>query len=82
MNRGGTPPTNRPTGWVYLTSNCTIRWQRGDREAYILPGKESGSWSMEGLLDKIPVSPTGWTDLAEIKLLGENRTRTKPAAAR
>ncbi|MGH8544656.1 MAG: hypothetical protein ACREX3_13730 [Gammaproteobacteria bacterium] len=70
-------PTNRPTGWVYLTSDCTIRWQRGDRAAYVFQGRKVGSWSIEGLLGKIPVSPAGWADLAEIKLIGEKWVHTK-----
>jgi hypothetical protein len=45
MSRGGASPT----GWVYLRSaNCTIRWQRGDKVAYIFEGKQTGANSDEG----------------------------------
>lgn len=62
---------NRPTGWVYMNTDCTIRWRRGDREAYALRGNTVGSWTMEGLLGKVPVSPSGWADLAEVLLIGQ-----------
>lgn len=62
---------NRPTGWVYMKTDCTIRWQRGDREAYVLRGNTVGSWTMEGLLGKVPVSPAGWADLAEVRMIGQ-----------
>ena len=71
MSRGGASPT----GWVYLSSaNCTIRWQRGDKVAYIFEGKKTETNSDEGVtvLATISVSSTGWTDLAEVKLAGEN----------
>ena len=77
MSRGGAMPMNRPTGWVYLKADCTIRWQRGDREAYVLRGNQVGKWVTDEILDTIPVSPKGWTDTAEIRLTGENWVRTK-----
>lgn len=77
MSRGGAMRMNRPTGWVYLKSDCTIRWQRGDHEAHVLRGNKVGSWSTEGLLGKVAVSPTGWADLAEVKLTGEKWVRTQ-----
>lgn len=76
MSRGGASPT----GWVYLRStHCTIRWQRGDKVAYIFEGKQTGANSDEGVtvLATIPVSSTGWTDLAEVKLAGENWVKAK-----
>lgn len=76
MSRGGASPT----GWVYLRSaNCTIRWKRGDKVAYIFEGKQTGANSDEGVtvLATIPVSSTGWTDLAEVKLAGENWVKAK-----
>lgn len=68
-------PVNRPTGWAYLRAGCTIRWQRGDTEAYVLKGNTVGSWTMEGLLGKVPVSPVGWADLAEVRSTGERWVR-------
>ena len=75
MSRGGVMPMTSPTGWVYLRSaNCTIRWQRGDKVAYIFEGKQTGANSDEGaeVLAAIPVSSTGWTDLTDVRLAGEN----------
>jgi hypothetical protein len=69
-----------PTGWVYLHSaNCTIRWQRGDKVAYIFKGKQTEASSDEGMevLAAIPVSSTGWTDLADVRLAGENWVKAK-----
>lgn len=76
MSRGGASPT----GWVYLRSaNCTIRWKRGDKVAYIFEGKQTETNPDEGLavLATIPVSSTGWTDLAEVKVAGENWVKAK-----
>ncbi|MGH4015489.1 MAG: hypothetical protein ACRDSL_16510 [Pseudonocardiaceae bacterium] len=81
MKRGGATPKTAPTGWVFFrrdrSDGFTIRWQRGDREAYVLKGKQIGSWTTEGLLGKIPVSPAGWVDLAEVRLIGEKWMRAK-----
>jgi hypothetical protein len=81
MSRGGAMPMNSPTGWVYLRSaNCTIRWQRGDKVAFIFEGKQTEANSDEGglaVLATIPVSSTGWTDLADVKLAGENWIKAK-----
>jgi hypothetical protein len=80
MSRGGAMPMTRPTGWVYLHwANCTIRWQRGDKVAYIFEGKQTETNSDEGvaILATIPVSSTGWTDLADVKLAGENWVKAK-----
>lgn len=76
MKRGGAAPKTPPTGWVFLdrhhSGGITIRWRRGDREAYVLRGNKVGSQTMEGLLDTIPVSARGWTDFAQIRLTAEN----------
>jgi hypothetical protein len=46
----GTIPMTSPTGWVYLRStNCAIRWQRGDKVAYIFEGKQTETNSDEGV---------------------------------
>lgn len=75
MSQGGTRPKDQPTAWAYLRNDRTTRWQRGDRQAYIVKGNKLGSWSMDGLLATLPVSPTGWTDLAEVRLTGEKWRR-------
>lgn len=80
MSRGGAMPMSSPTGRVYLRSaNCTIRWQRGDKVAYIFEGKQTEANSDEEVtvLATIPVSSTGWTDLADVKLAGGNWVKTK-----
>ena len=77
MTRGGAMPTSKPTGWVYLKSDCTIRWRRGDREAYILRGNQVGEWTTDEVLATISVPSKGWSDAAEIKRIGENWVRTK-----
>jgi hypothetical protein len=79
MSRGAMPMTS-PTGWVYLRSaNCTIRWQRGDKVAYIFEGKqmEANPDEVVTVLATIPVSSTGWTDLADVRLAGENWVKAK-----
>lgn len=72
---GGARPKTLPTGWVFFdrhrNDGFTIRWRRGDHEAYVLRGNTVGNWSMEGLIGKIPVSATGWVDLKQIRAVGE-----------
>ncbi len=74
-------PKTAPVGWVFLARHrregITVRWQRGDRLAYVLEGKRIGSWTMEGLLGKISVSPRGWADLAEVRVIGEKWVRAR-----
>ena len=71
-----------PTAWSYLLSgDCTIRWQRGDKVAYIFEGKQleahPGEPPMAEVLATIPVSSKGWTDMADVKLAGENWVKAK-----
>lgn len=75
VKRGGAMPGYQPTGWAYLSVGCTIRWQRGDIEAYVLKGNTVGGWGMEGVLGRIPVSAGGWADLAEVRGVGERGVR-------
>ncbi|MGH3751721.1 MAG: hypothetical protein ACRDRP_03325 [Pseudonocardiaceae bacterium] len=85
MSRGGAVPVTSPTGWVYLRStNCTIRWQRGDKVAYIFEGNQMEANSDEGatILAAITVSSTGWTDLADVKLAGKIGLKQNVSAAR
>jgi hypothetical protein len=78
MSRDTAMPMTSPTGWVYLHSaNCTIRWQRGDKVAYIFEGKQMDANPDDTVLATIPVSSTGWTDLADVKLAGENWAKEK-----
>ena len=82
MSHGAAAPAYRPTAWAYLVSgDCTIHWQRGDKVAYIFEGKQLEAYPDETLrvsvLDTIPVSPKGWTDLAHVRLIGENWVKVK-----
>ncbi|MCA1709241.1 MAG: hypothetical protein LC808_40550 [Actinobacteria bacterium] len=82
MSRGGTAPAFHPTAWAYIPSgNCTVRWQRRDKVAYVFPGKELETYPDEALrvkvLDTIPVAPKGWTDLDHVRLTGENWVKAK-----
>lgn len=77
MSRGGAAPAYRPTAWVYIPSgHCTIRWQRGDKVAYVLSGKELETYPDEALrikvLDTIPVARKGWADIDHVRLTGEH----------
>ncbi|MGH3974995.1 MAG: hypothetical protein ACRDS9_16945 [Pseudonocardiaceae bacterium] len=53
----------------------TIAWRRGDSIAYVLSGRQVGDHGMVEVLDTIPVSPSGWTDLAEVRLTGQRWLR-------
>ena len=77
MSRGTTMPMNSPAAWAYLSSGqCTIYWRRGDTVAYIFDGKQLDAYPDEPpqaeALATIPVLPRGWTDLAHVRLTGEN----------
>lgn len=68
-------PMTSPTAWVYLPSgDCTIRWQRGDKVAYIFAGKRLQTYpdrSSEGeVLDTIALSKS-WIDVADVRRTGE-----------
>jgi hypothetical protein len=75
MTPGGAMPKTAPVSWVFLDRHrhdgYTIRCRRGDAVTYMLSGKKLGDHGMIDLLDTIPVAPTGWTDLAEVRLLGQ-----------
>ena len=76
-SRGGARPKVAPVGWVHLEGRYTIRWRRGDPVEYVL------DLGMAGVLDTIPASPSGWTDLAEVRLVGQrwlHRQRTQQSA--
>jgi hypothetical protein len=76
MSRGGAMPMTSPTAWVYLPAgDCTIRWQRGDKVAYIFAGKQLQACpdgpSRGEALDTITVPSKNWTDLAQVRRTGE-----------
>ncbi|MGH3839131.1 MAG: hypothetical protein ACRDSF_26050 [Pseudonocardiaceae bacterium] len=82
-SRGRAAPCTPVVGWVFLDRHrhdgYTIRWRRGDRVAYVLAGKQVGDYGMSEVLDTIPVSPSGWTDLTEMRLLGQRWLRARSA---
>ncbi len=83
MSRGGAAPRATPVGWVQLEGRYVIRWRRGDPVAYVLGARQIGDHGMAGVVDTIPVPPTGWTDLAEIRQIGERwrgRNRNQQSA--
>lgn len=79
MSRGGAARTTAAVGWVFLDRHrhdgYTIRWRRGDVVADILSSQQVGNHGIAEVLDTISVSPSGWTDLAEIRLLGQRWLR-------
>lgn len=80
--RSGTTPRAAPVGWVFLDRHhheeVTIRWRRGEPVTYVLHGQRIGDdATTTGILDTIPVAPTGWPDLAEIRLLGQRWLRQR-----
>ncbi|MGH4009687.1 MAG: hypothetical protein ACRDTH_16310 [Pseudonocardiaceae bacterium] len=80
---GGFTPGTAPTGWVFLdrsrAEGFTIRWRRRDSVAYVLNGQRVGDHGMNEVLETIPVLPGGWTDLAEIRALGQRWVRGRSA---
>jgi hypothetical protein len=76
MSRGGgAAQKTAPVGWVHVGDGYTVRWRRGDPVAYVLDGERTGDHGMAGVLDTISVSPAGWTDLAEIRQVGQRWRR-------
>ena len=69
--RGGAASRVALVGWVQLEGRYTIRWQRGDPVAYVLGAQQIDGHRMAGVVNTIPVSPSGWTDLAEIRHVGQ-----------
>ena len=45
--------------------------------SYVLRGNQVGKWTTDGVIGKVPVPHTGWADLEEIKLAGENWVKVK-----
>ena len=80
---GGFTPSTAPTGWVFLNHHraegFTIRWRRGDSVAYVLSGQRLGDHGMTEALSTISVLPAGWTDLAELRTLGQRWARARSA---
>lgn len=72
----------RRSAWVFLDRYCadgfTILWCRDESVAYVLKGKRIGDHATVAVvLATIPMSPTGWTDLAKIRLVGGRWVRQR-----
>ncbi|MGH3815482.1 MAG: hypothetical protein ACRDUV_24030 [Pseudonocardiaceae bacterium] len=83
MSRGSLAAKTAPVGWVQLPDGYTIRWRRGDPVAHVLVGQQLDNHGTAGVLATIPVSPSGWTDLAQVRLVGQrwlHRQRTQQSA--
>ncbi|MPZ67491.1 MAG: hypothetical protein GEU83_19020 [Pseudonocardiaceae bacterium] len=70
-----TGATAKPVGWVFLDVGYTIRWRRGDPVAHALRGNQMDNHGMAGVVDTISVLPSGWTDLAQIRQVGQRWVR-------
>lgn len=83
MSQGGAVPLRQPVGWVYLARGYTIRWERGEQAAYVFVGQQMQTYPDEPpvvpVLTTIAVSSSGWTDLAEIRVVGERWLRSRAA---
>ncbi|HEX2297017.1 MAG TPA: hypothetical protein VHH34_00620 [Pseudonocardiaceae bacterium] len=64
---------------MHLPSGYTIRWRRGDAVAYVFADQHTGCDSDDSLaaIDTIPVPRTGWTDIAEVRLIANRWLRAK-----
>lgn len=71
MNSTGRIAKITPVGWVFLSEGYTIRWRRGDPVAYALRGDQMDNHGMAGVVDTIPVPPAGWTDLVQVRQVGQ-----------
>lgn len=82
---GGVTSSTAPTAWAFFgggrSPGFTIRWKRGDTVAYVLSGRRDDH-GMHDLLATIPVLPTGWTDQAEVRQLGQRWIRTRSTHAK
>ncbi len=82
MSHGGAVLKPAPVGWVFLDATATtgtlygggavMRWRMCSMAT-------RSAISVVGVLDTVPVSPSGWSDLAEIRALGQRwlRQRTR-----
>ena len=78
-SKGGAASSTPVVGWAFLDRHrhdgYTIRWRRGDSVAYVLSGQRVGDHGMADVLATISVLPAGWTDLMEIRTLGQRWVR-------
>lgn len=68
-------PSRRQWHGFKVEGTYTIRWRRGEPVAHVLCSQAMDDHGIAGVLDTIPVSPSGWTDLAEVRLIGRRWLR-------
>jgi len=77
-----TPPVFRPVMRVCLAERYTVRWRRGDTVAYVFAEREAAEGDgTVGVIATIPVSKTGWTDVAEVRAVATRWLRERARAA-
>jgi hypothetical protein len=82
-SKGGFTPSTAPTGWVFLdrhrASEFTIRWEKGIRwRMYsVVTGWAIMGWPGHWALSRS--CQLGWTDLAELRTLGQRWMQAKSA---
>ncbi|MGH8879627.1 MAG: hypothetical protein ACRD0P_20140 [Stackebrandtia sp.] len=65
----------QPVMWAHL-GGYTFRWRRGDAVAYVFADQQNGDETW-GAIDTIPVSKTGWTDIADVRQIATRWRRAK-----
>ncbi|MGH3815495.1 MAG: hypothetical protein ACRDUV_24100 [Pseudonocardiaceae bacterium] len=64
--------------WIHLPGGYTVRWRRGDAVAYVFADRQTGdSEDNRTAIDTIPVSKTGWSDIADVRLIAHRWLRAK-----
>lgn len=72
----------RPVMRVCLAEGYTVRWRRGEGVAYVFADRQAGDGDgTAGAIDTIPVSKTGWTDVAEVRTVAARWLRERARAA-
>ena len=66
---------------MFLEAGFTIRWRRGDPVAYVFQGQQLDNHATAGVLDTIAVPSAGWTDLAQIRQVGQRWLQRRRSSA-
>ncbi|MDQ3152146.1 MAG: hypothetical protein M3R63_10650 [Actinomycetota bacterium] len=81
MTGAGGAPKCAVVGWVFLDAGFTIRWRHGDPVTFVFRGQQLDHHGTAGVLDTIAVPAAGWTDLGEVRQVGQRwwqRRRPSP----
>ncbi|HEY8374229.1 MAG TPA: hypothetical protein VIL00_15945 [Pseudonocardiaceae bacterium] len=68
-----------PVAW-HRRAGFTFRWGRGDPYMTVHRGDHVGSLNMSGLVDRVPVPPSGWTDQEQVRQFAERWLRSRMPA--